>query len=79
LRFIRKLSWEAGKLHVTDELHARKGWANVRAVAIACSPAGNRPDETEASALAQLQQWMDLTEQLHELPLDAPLRIDRVF
>jgi len=79
LRFTRTLSWENGKLHVTDELHAKKGWANVRAVAIACSSADDSRTDGGTSAFAQLQQWTDLTDQVHELPPDAPLRIERIF
>jgi len=75
-RFTRTLSWEDGKLHVTDELFGKKGWANVRAVAIACAPGG---DHAGASVLAQLQQWVDLTGQVHELEPDSPLRIERIF
>lgn len=78
-RFIRTMCWENGKLHVTDELHAKKGWDSVRGVAIACSSAEDSCNEITASALANLQQWMDLTEQVAELAPDAPLRAERIL
>jgi hypothetical protein len=79
LRFSRTLSWENGKLHVTDELYAKKGWVNVRAVAIACSSLDDSRNDAGSSSLAPLQQWLNFSEQVSGLAPDAPLRIERAF
>jgi len=79
LRFTRTICWENGKLHVTDELHAKKGWANIRGIAIAGSSPEATCGDLTPSAMANLPQWMDLTEQVAELAPGAALRVERIF
>lgn len=76
-RFERILSWMAGKLHVEDSLTARKGWKNVRSVGIGAAQTSIYVVMSRTYQAGQLQPWIDLTERIHEIKNDEPLKIDR--
>ena len=78
-RFTRSLVWSNGRLHVTDELHAKRGWGSVRSVGIGAFQSGACVQPTRIFEAAQLQQWQDFTGRTHELKPDEPLKIERVL
>lgn len=78
-RFTRSLAWSNGRLHVTDELHAKRGWESARSVGIGAFQSGACAQPTRIFEAAQLQPWQDFTERTHELKSDEPLKIERVL
>lgn len=78
-RFMRSLAWSNGRLHVTDELHAKRGWESARSVGIGAFQSGACAQPTRVFETAQLQPWQDFTERTHELESDEPLKIERVL
>ena len=78
-RFTRSLAWSNGRLLVTDELHAKRGWKNTRAVGIGAFQSGACDQPTRIFEAAQLQQWQDFTERTHGLKAEETLKIERVL
>ena len=78
-RFHRVLSWGDGKLHVHDELKARKGWATASTVGIGSAQTSIYVVMSRTFQASQLQPWLDLTEQMHQLKDDEPLNLERAL
>lgn len=78
-RFTRSLAWSNGRLQVTDELHAKRGWDSARSVGIGAFQSGACAQPTRIFEAAQLQQWQDFTGETHQLGPDEPLKIERVL
>lgn len=77
--FQRKLSWSGGKLQVTDELAARKGWDIAQAVGIGASQTSIYVVMSRTYQSGQLQPWLDLSEQMHQLKDDETLKLERTL
>ncbi len=76
-RFERSLSWADGKLRVADTLEARKGWQKVRSVGIGAAQTSIYVVMSRTYQAGQLQPWVDLTGQLHQLKDGEPLKFER--
>jgi hypothetical protein len=77
--FRRTLSWSEGKLRVADQLEARKGWGSARAVGIGASQTSIYVVMSRTYQKGQLQPWLDLTEQMHQLKDDEALKLERAL
>ena len=78
-RFQRVLTWSGGKLQVVDELKARKGWGSARAVGIGAAQTSIYVVMSRTFQSGQLQPWLDLSEQMHQLKEDEPLKVERTL
>jgi hypothetical protein len=78
-RFKRTLSWGDGKLHTTDELQARKGWGAARSAGIGAAQTSIYVVMSRTYQASQLQPWLDLTDQMHQLKDDEPLKLERAL
>jgi hypothetical protein len=78
-RFHRKLAWVEGKLHVTDEIKARKGWGSVRGVGIGAAQTSIYVVMSRTYQSGQLEPWLDLTEAMHQLKDGEPMKVERAF
>jgi hypothetical protein len=76
-KFVRKLGWGDGKLQVNDELTAKQGWAAVHAAGLGGAQTSIYVVMSRTYQASQLQPWQDLTEQMHQLKDDEPLRVER--
>ena len=75
-RFIRRLSWENGKWHINDELHAQS-WDNVISAGIGCDQTSIYVVMSRTFQRSQLQPWLDLTDELKKLAPSQALKIKR--
>jgi hypothetical protein len=78
-KFQRILTWADGELHVADELTAKRGWLDVRAVGIGPAQTSIYVVMSRTYQSSQLQPWLDLTEQMHQLKDDEPLKVERTL
>ena len=78
-KFTRTLAWSDGKLHVTDELNAQKGWSNVCAVGLGAAQTSIYVVMSRTFQSGQLQPWQDCSELMHQLKEDEPLKIERTL
>ena len=77
-QFARSLTWENGAWRITDELRARS-WDGVAAAGIGCDQTSIHVVMSRTYQRAQLQGWLDLTDQVRELRPGEALRIERVL
>jgi hypothetical protein len=77
-QFARSLRWENGAWRITDELRARS-WDGVAAAGIGCDQTSIHVVMSRTYQRAQLQGWLDLTDQVRELRPGEALRIERVL
>jgi hypothetical protein len=78
-RYRRSLNWADGKLHVTDELQSRKGWGNVTSVGLGAAQTSIYVVMSRTYQPGQLQPWLELTDQMHQLEDGEPLKLDRAL
>ena len=76
-RFHRKLTWGDGRLHTSDELRSKKGWGAARTVGIGAAQTSIYVVMSRTYQSGQLQPWLDLTEQMHQLKDDEVLKVER--
>jgi hypothetical protein len=78
-RFERTMTWGDGKLHVADVLTARKGWGAARAVGLGGAQTSIYVVMSRTYQAGQLQPWLDLSEAMHQLKDDEPLKLERTL
>lgn len=76
--FRRSLEWKNGKWHIKDELQA-KSWKEVISVGIGCDQTSIYVVMSRTFQPGQLQPWLDLTSEIHQLNTYDWLRLERNF
>lgn len=74
--FTRKLEWEKGRWHVTDELQA-ESWKDVAAAGIGGDQTSIYVVMSRTFQAGQLQPWLDLTAEVRQLGAGEPLKVER--
>lgn len=75
-RFTRRLNWENGKWHITDEVYAQT-WDDTIAAGIGCDQTSIYVVMSRTFQRSQLQPWLDLTDEVKKLAPSQPLKVKR--
>ncbi|MEM1366818.1 MAG: hypothetical protein AAGG02_02145 [Cyanobacteria bacterium P01_H01_bin.15] len=78
-RFERRLRWEAGQWHISDELTPEDSWQGVVNAGIGCDQTSIYVVMSRTYQAGQLQLWLDLTADLSSQGSQHPLRLERTF
>ena len=78
LQFMRRITWESGRLKVRDELRT-PDWTKIHAVGVGGSQTSIYVVMSRTYQAGQLQPWLDLTARIRVLPEGATLELERVF
>lgn len=76
--FSRQLRWQDQHWQVVDELKA-ESWKNVIAAGIGCDQTSIYVVMSRTFQKGQLQPWLNLTEQIKQLPASQTLKLERHF
>lgn len=75
-QFTRQLCWQQDHWKVTDELRAND-WNSVVSAGIGCDQTSIYVVMSRTFQIGQLQNWLDLTEQIRNLKVGEPLKVER--